>query len=407
MAGPFQMALGSVPAIAAATGIDEEEEEKRRQESSGLDAPFGMQPGVGDIDQTRLQGYLDPRRQLWGGYLSDMANHFLSGRRAGFQGRGTTAMFGAIKHNQQLEEQERARQMAAGQVANPYKNTPQAYQAYQLAKSDGFDGDFEEWARDVGRAGVSNRPVRTWTNADSGNLMYLSSQGEVVDTGFTGDVPSGMEIEMQGNVPYVKQTLPGGKISMTPLDQFAQAYRTDRLYEETSTEAEAQKWAAANVAFESTAPMMYTKLENQVKYLEELEADILAGKYDTGPITGAAKAVFNENMAYLEADNILASLEALQRVNLAPVTEQEFANMRKLYADVTAAPKANIGRLRALRRDLAKTMAGFERQLEWFYNEGGNSLRGMTGARWRRSAPDNQDQPDPNAEEITIDDLDD
>jgi hypothetical protein len=60
-----------------------------------------------------MRGYVNPRRALWGGFLTDMANHFLSGRTAGIGGLGPQAMFGAIQNNQALEEKARNQAMAA------------------------------------------------------------------------------------------------------------------------------------------------------------------------------------------------------------------------------------------------------------------------------------------------------
>lgn len=82
-------ALGSLPALARAAASDD-------------DSSLESQPG-----------YVNPRRALWGGFLSDMANHFLSGRTAGIGGMGPQAMFGAIQNNQAIEERMRNQAMQA------------------------------------------------------------------------------------------------------------------------------------------------------------------------------------------------------------------------------------------------------------------------------------------------------
>jgi hypothetical protein len=64
-----------------------------------------LQQAVTPVQQ--LPGYVNPRRALWGGFLSDMANHFLSGRTQGTSNLGPRAMFDAIQSNQTLEQQQR------------------------------------------------------------------------------------------------------------------------------------------------------------------------------------------------------------------------------------------------------------------------------------------------------------
>ncbi len=83
------LAMGSFPALARAAASDD-------------NATLENQPG-----------YVNPRRALWGGFLSDMANHFLSGRTAGIGGMGPQAMFGAIQNNQAIEERMRNQAMQA------------------------------------------------------------------------------------------------------------------------------------------------------------------------------------------------------------------------------------------------------------------------------------------------------
>lgn len=82
-------ALGSLPALARAAASDD-------------DSTLESQPG-----------YVNPRRALWGGFLTDMANHFLSGRTAGIGGLGPQSMFGAIQNNQAIEERMRNQALQA------------------------------------------------------------------------------------------------------------------------------------------------------------------------------------------------------------------------------------------------------------------------------------------------------
>jgi hypothetical protein len=72
--------------------------------------PYQTNDPMAPRNPTQQPGYVNPRNALWGGYLSDMANHFLSGRRAGFQGLGPQSMFQAIRGNQQIEQNYRQEQ---------------------------------------------------------------------------------------------------------------------------------------------------------------------------------------------------------------------------------------------------------------------------------------------------------
>ncbi len=379
--------LGNFPALTGVTPLEEEEP---------VSPPFGFEQNVAgqNIDVSQLRGYVDPRRALWGGFMSDMANHFLSGRRAGFGGRGTQAMFGAIQANQQLEDRERRRRMAEAQssiAANPYKNMPQAYQTYKLAQQEGFEGDFTAFVNQ-NRAQQSGRPVKTFVG-ENGNMHYVAADGSVKDTGVKGS-PPGMQIKDVGGVPYVEQTLPGGEVNTLTLDQAAQLYRTGRISEETRAETLAQKFAGADAEFELEVPKLYDSVQRQLEILDQLEEDIKAGRFnDTGYVEGRIRPLLDEQLAYLQALNIDQTLQQLQAVNLAPVTENEIALLQQLYPGVLAEPEANLGRLRAARQRLTQRRDSMERQLRYFADN--QTLRGYGTQRFRTPEPERGPYGDP------------
>lgn len=394
---PFQMALGSLPAMAAAVDPAQEEEEQQ-QGLTAEQTPFGLQPGAQPIDQSTLQGYIDPRRALWGGFMNDMAAHFMNGRRGGFTGRGTQALFGAIRNNQELEDKERQRQILAQQAANPFRSMPEAYQTFQLASADGYKGDFETWMTDFDTA-RSSRPVKTWVNPEDGMMWYLSSNGKAQSTGVPGDEPGALEIVEVGGVPYVKSTRPGGEVGMVTLDQFQRSYRTELLGSERSTVKSAEQWATVDSAFESEVPVMYEQIEGQLELMRELERRIEAGDFDdSGMLTGEMRAKVDQAIAYLKAENIRNTLATLQTVNLAPVTENELALVGDMFANVSRSPRANLGALQSTIQRMESQLGRMGEQLDFFYNDGGGSLRGYGGRRWIRQKEPESKEPNTDAE---------
>jgi len=378
---PPDPALGKLPALARTGSPYLDTPEGPSPEEQSQMAPFGMQPGTEEtIDRTQLQGYVNPRRQLWSGVMMDIASHFLNGRQGGFENRGTTGFLNAIKHNQGLEMAERQRRAAAAQAANPYKNLPQDFQNYKLAQNSGYEGSFDDFFK-YSKAAQSKRPFKAWTNSETGNLMYLDGVGNVVDTGHAGDVPTGLEIEMVGDVPYVTQTLPGGRTISTELNEWQQAYRRGQITSENRTEVQAKNWAAIDTTFKNEMPLQYNTMERQRNVVKQLIADIESGRFSEGGyIEGRWKPMVDREMAYLASANTRQTLENLKIVNLAPVTENEFAKLSEMYASVLRDPEANLGVLQENLDFLNRAMQGMEAQLKWFgQNE---TMEGYGMQRW-------------------------
>lgn len=373
--------LGNIPAMmTAGLGDEAGQELEQRQALEGQlmpPMPFGTQQT--NVDPSSSPNYIDPRRALWGGFMADMANHFLSGRRAGFTGQGTRSMFGAIQSNQRLEDRMRQQQLAEQTALNPYKDMPQAYQSFALATQNGYDGDFQQWIQD-NRASQSGRPVKTWVS-DNGNMWYLDSNGQAIDTNVPGS-PEQTIIRDVAGVPYVEYQEPGGRKVTRPLDEWQRQYRTDVIEDETRTEDMAAAFARADAEFELTVPQLYQGVQRQLQLLDELEAAIQQGQYDdTGIVEGRIRTLVDENLAYLQAINIDQTLQQLQAVNLAPVTENEIALLRTLYPDVLVEPEANLGRIRAARRRLQGSADKMRGQLTHYADEG--TLRGFGIRQYR------------------------
>ncbi len=387
-------ALGQMPALMAP--YTDEELRPIDGELMPQQAPWGM-GGQPEIDQQQLEGYTDPRRALWGGFMMDMANHFLSGRRAGLGGLGPQSMFAAIRQNQQLEQQAMKQRELQSQVRNPFQNMPQSYQTFQLAKQGGYDGAFEDWLADVKQQAGSNRPVKTWTNSDTGTMWYLDSNGQAQDTGVPGDEPEGLNIVDVGGVPYVQQTQAGGAERMIPLNEWQRNYRLQVAGDEQRNLTQSEKWAAADASFEQEVPMLYNTFERQLALVDELIEDIENGRFqDTGYFEGRYRGRLTEEGGYLTSLLNRQALENLQIVNLAPVTEQEFETVRDIFGNILNDPQANLGALKANRDFLTRSMNGMQRQLEWFYGPGQRSMRDFNAQKWMpQDAPGGGDDDDP------------
>ena len=369
-------ALGQMPAMFYNMPAAAQAEDEPPQASP---FPFGTVGGQ-DVDQTQLQGYMDPRRALWGGFMMDMANHFLSGRQAGLSGLGPQSMFQAIRGNQQLEQMERQRMQQAQQAINPFKDFPAAYQSFKLAEEAGYEGSFPDFLA-MAKNGQSNRPVKTWTG-ENGNMWYLDANGNAIDTNVKGS-PPGFEIKMVGDVPYVESTLPGGEVKFETLNDFQRRYRGDLISSEERIQTQAQKWATADATFEQEMPGMYGTLERQLDLVDSLLADIESGKYqDTGYFEGRYRQRLTEEGAYLNSANTRQTLENLKIVNLAPVTENEFAKLSEMFISVLQEPEANIGVLRENRDFLQRSLDALRPKLEYFYGPGNRSMRDYGAQRW-------------------------
>jgi hypothetical protein len=85
-------------------------------------------------------------------------------------------------------------------------------------------------------------------------------------------------------------------------------------------------------------------LENTLR----VKQDFAQGRYDTGWYEGLLFNMFGkgpEEIGELNAGSIRQGLENLGITNLAPVTEQEFANVLSLWARINVDPEANKGAL--------------------------------------------------------------
>lgn len=118
-----------------------------------------------------MPGYVNPRRALWGGFLNDMANHFLSGRQAGIGGLGPQSMFGAIQNNQQLEQRRRDQMMQRLQEMMLRRQITQPVLSQAGAAT--FDPDTGSWSVTAG-AGDESGGTSAQQNLETYNRLLAA-----------------------------------------------------------------------------------------------------------------------------------------------------------------------------------------------------------------------------------------
>ena len=102
------------------------------------------------------------------------------------------------------------------------------------------------------------------------------------------------------------------------------------------------------------------------EWLDRLSTKNEDGTYafQTGPLQGLQNALGlgNQALGELSADDIFQRLQALQIVNLAPVTQQEMKAMGELFANPGAINEANIGKVKSFLRKMQRTQKGIDRR---------------------------------------------
>lgn len=308
-------------------------------------APMQLQP-----QQTSLSRAMN---SPWAAMASAGMNNLMAGlRNQPAQQDPFAAYQAAVARNAELALRQRAEdraQRTADQEADPFFE-------YEEARRRGLipqDMTLQEYQRTVQASG-SNRPVKTWTG-ENGNMMYLDSNGNVVDTGVKGS-PPGTEIVDRGGVPYVQETLPGGEIRMMPLDKWQELYRTETIESEAGA-GEAGKQGAqydAEQVSEATGRIWdnqeaYRMAQEMRDVSQEFQTRLANNEIDTGLVQGWWMRTFGRGpaeLAELEAESVMAVLKNLGITNLAPVTVQELQTVARLWADIMSSEEVNEGTLK-------------------------------------------------------------
>lgn len=302
---------------------------------------------------------IDPRRMMWAGLLVDSANLIGGGQMQGLAGQWASQ---AMMHNHQQEVEALARERQARLDAEEQRYRQQQLsnqllttdiKNYNAAMAGGFAGTFEDWVRlqkntsGEGSIGKINPGLYT---PDSVQRFEQTGDYSVLQRR-----PLEPTAEMRNYAEWEKQN-PG-----KTLDEYYESKAFQSAYGKglggAVGAAEGELEASAILLAGDGLPMLHQQLTN----VQDLAAAIESGMYnETGPFEGLFKRYGNQATAELEARNIYQTLLNLEITNLAPVTENELALVRSLFADINRDPAANLGRLKEAARvlrdkiDLAK-----------------------------------------------------
>lgn len=171
-------------------------------------------------------------------------------------------------------------------------------------------------------------------------------------------------------------TQPGSGVTDTLVDAPTATGREGALAEAKETGTQQAKTSAQQVnegmAGARSARNMYVSAEEMLKttdaYLTKFSGD---EPIETGFIDGMLMNTFGigtQEIGEMTADSVHAALINLGITNLAPVTEQEFASVMKMWGDISASPTANKGMLTAAKRRTERLMEQLRE--EAIYNSG-------------------------------------
>lgn len=170
---------------------------------------------------------------------------------------------------------------------------------------------------------------------------------------------------------YVRSSSPfggggGSQYVRTPDGRLVEVISSDsaiaREAKEKSATTEAQEVAKTDVEYYDQGVKMgrsswegYRTAENMRKKSEEwlrrFNSDDPNEQIETGPLIGFMANMFGigpEELGELKSDTISTALVNLGITNLAPVTEKEFAEVMRMWADISQSPSMNRGSLQAI-----------------------------------------------------------
>ena len=137
-----------------------------------------------------------------------------------------------------------------------------------------------------------------------------------------------------------------------------------------------------NLAWVDQAEDLVDDFEIALEHTKEIADLIESGELgEDNPLIGMVTQMFDSSAAYLATEAIAAALQNLQIVNLAPVTEKEFAEIKKMFADIAAGRPANVGRMKSAIGRIERALKVAQRKIarrEKRYTL--NELRGVSEA---------------------------
>lgn len=155
----------------------------------------------------------------------------------------------------------------------------------------------------------------------------------------------------------------------------------------------AKEWAKRDTAFEAAAQNDAPRLASSVDRLKSTLDAVSSGDAQTGIIEGEVLKLVDPETALLEAEKMIQTLEALQLVNLAPVTVQEIKMLQEMFASATKTKEINVALLRRAIGMSEKALNRLRDQYDYFASPDPltgrprSTLRGYMPPELRRRDP--------------------
>jgi hypothetical protein len=268
--------------------------------------------------------------------------------------------------NTQAEKQQKRQILKAGYIR--YAKDEQLAGRVPMAAREWL---YKEQESSTGSSNVA----KTWTGSD-GNLWYLQRDGAPKNTGIKGS-PGAFEVTTEGGVAYAKQTLPGGEVKMTPLDKFAQEYRTGALEQEKYADSRGANWAKKDSVFEDFVMTGAPLLQARVTDLRDIKARLDDGSLATGIQRGGPlAALFDPDAGEASVVSMLETLKAVSEYGLTPVSDTDVDNIKAMFVDFWATGEVNSVKLGAAIEKMEAVIRDTELKARYFYDDGYQTLKG-------------------------------
>jgi hypothetical protein len=302
---------------------------------------------------------IDPRKAYWQGLAMDMGNAVAG---TPYQGMAGQQMAFAQNYNLQGPERLRAqqaheRQQQAAELMKRVREQQLKRGQIQDAQDQQTTAQYQQYVAQTAQQGGTPLPREAWEAQ-------------------LGHKASGTTAKIENTLWWQQATPEARKMFLEANNERAMgltdpntAAALSRIAAAADAEAEdATKWAATNQAFDN---YMGTEYVTQAQSLDEMKS--------TGLITGRVSPWTTEAGAAQQARSILATLDALQIVNLAPVTEAEIALLQQMAEDPKATVASNVGRLKTMVGKIERALKTMESRDKYFQEKG--TLKGYRAPR--------------------------
>lgn len=272
-------------------------------------------------------------------------------------------------------------------------------------RQDGSSMPYNEWVRSMGNSkGGQPKSVQELEyiikahEQSLGRSMSGGERGKFIADNWFPNKRGAMQTDIQGAPVYTQQSMGGGFEGTVaentlpgegegdpvtgaipdPSKTIAQAAESERQAagKKEATVIESRKQQEADSVFRDNASELVQEMRQQLGNTLGLMEAIESGDFnETGPFEQYFKTWGNKESAELAADAMMQALLNLQITKLTPVTENEMAEIKKLYADVGKDPQANIGALSSAVRRLMEKMRMLQKKRD-YWNANDNTLKG-------------------------------